>query len=112
MEAAAAGTIVATSDTITEEGKWFIFFLGDNAVNFKNKATGNFLTARNIGDMRHDRNHSPGSWEKFILEVLTDLKHAVKTFHGKYLNYPIHPKGLVTGDGNTKAEFFQIDVCK
>ena len=79
-------------------------------MNFKNKATGNFLTARNIGDMRHDRNHSPGSWEKFILEVLTDLKHAVKTFHGKYLEHPLGT--VVTGNGNSKAECFQIDVCK
>ena len=114
MEATAAKKIAAISETIKEESKWFIYFLGGNVVNLKNKASGNFLRAMgktNNFDVRHDF-ASPGSWAKFTLVNLTGAKYALKTIHKKYLQHSV--RTMVTGKGNNigTSESFQINVCK
>ena len=106
VQASLAGAISATSRNINEKAKWYIYFIGNNVINLRNKESGKYLTARATGILRHDRERDPNSWEKFTLEYYGDNNYALKTFHGKYMTQAIFLLGNAARVGQT--ELFQI----
>ena len=103
--------VIATSENVNENAMWYIFFLGDNVINLKNKASKNYLSAWPGGFMKHNV-QQPNEWERFTLKSIRDDTYSLMDHIGNYLSH------ISSGDLRVRENFvgsqetFKIDVGK
>ena len=110
LEASSGDSVVAKTQQINEEAKWYISFVTGRAINLKSKVSGKYLTANPAGPLKHDRD-AAGSWETFELKGPVGGGYPLQTAHNRYVT--VTANGAVNGNqiNIDDAEPFKINVC-